>query len=738
LSPLAAGSPLAVELTATLAPDGRTIHGVARVTGPGWVWADPVAALPDPPSDLHAARTFPGEWDRGAVEVDAAGDGWRFTTVLPERFGAVGATGRGTFANGGWYPQPLVDGGLPEVAWTVSLTLPPGTVGALGGAAGEGTLRFAGVADRVPLAVVRGEEVGWLAPGVALVSPRVPGRRWLREVAAALPEGAAGVVARAPLRRRLTADGPGLVYVSDRAFRVTPGLEPAHRRGVARGLAAGLSGLGDDFDRDFVGAAATRDEPGVQRLLGVFRWVPQVNWVLTSQRIPFWAEATGQVWPADPVADDLSELFDPHWPGPAAVEWVAGHHGEAAVAAVADALSAGEPSPVDVGLLRRPPPVEDLQLAVDGAAVTVTRPAPPGSPELAAIVRVDGVDRALSLPPGPTTLFLPEPPRRVALDPDRLLPPSSRAGDSWPPRWDVTLAGWVDGVNLSRGQVWLGGQGTLRRWYDTHDLFLGSVYNSPSDLVGVRAGYLRKEGPLLDGISRPWRLRLDVGSALLNPAFSPTDGLAATVDTAVSVAWDDRVDLDFPRRGQRVGVGVGGGVIPGSTEAWTSANANAAWVGSPHPRVAFAGRAVASVARSSAPHRLLVLGGDSGIRSVPALPACPEEGAAPEPCLPVGTGRLTGVLELRTAPIRNASVPGFLAWGSELQLTLGLEGLLARVDGGPVSATGVTLTALGLADLLGVETTELGLTAAFRTSSSGLPLPADAPPELYLRFSQTF
>jgi hypothetical protein len=725
---------LRIEIRAQVLPDLATVEGVLRLAGEATL-ADPLAALPDPPSDLHALRTFPGPTDHGRIELTAAGPGaWRFVARLPERFGPYGATAHGAFANGGWYPQPLAGDGLPLAEWRVSLTLPPGVTGALGPAAGSGTLTFEGVADRVPLAVLPRAVSTPLRPGVSLLTARRPGRRLVREVTAALPPEGDGVVVRAPLRRRLTADGPGLVYLSDRAFRLTPGLESAHRRAVARGLAAGLSGLPDDFDRDLVGAVSAAPGSGMEGVFGAFRWVPQVNWLLVSQRIAFWSETTGQAWPADPVVDDLTELYAPHWPGAAAAAALADRHGPEAPGQVAAALRAGAPSPVPLDDLRRPPPVEDLALRVTPGAITVDRRAPATAPPAPVVVRVDDRDVPLAAGPGVTALALPSEARRVTLDPARHRPQTSRVGDAWPPRWDVTAAGWVDGVNLSQRQLWVGGQTTLRRTWDTHNLFLGSAYHSPSDLVAVRLGYLRKEGPLLDGIQRPLRLKLDLGASLLDPSFAPTDGGAAAVDAATSIAWDDRVALDFPLRGKRVGAGVGAGMIPGSSEAWGSAQVHAIGVVAPHPRVAFAGRGALALARSPAAHRLLLLGGDGGIRSVPTLPACPADGG----CLPVATERAVAVLEARTAPLRNASVPGGLAWGSELQVTVGIEGLVARVEGAPVTATGVTVGVLGVAESLGLEPVALGLTAAFRTSSTGLPLPTDAPPQLYLRFEQSF
>ena len=129
-------------------------------------------------------------------------------------------------------------------------------------------------------------------------------------------------------------------------------------------------------------------------------------------------------------------------------------------------------------------------------------------------------------------------------------------------------------------------------------------------------------------------------AALLDPAFSPTNGLAPTLDMSTSIAWDDRVALDFPLRGKRVSFGVGGGVIPGSDETWTNAGVGALGIVSPHPRVALAARAGGAVAQSPAVHRLLVLGGDSGIRSIPNLPACPADPCSSPVALRSRTGNL--------------------------------------------------------------------------------------------------
>ncbi|MEQ1507794.1 MAG: hypothetical protein ABMB14_36535, partial [Myxococcota bacterium] len=322
---------------------------------------------------------------------------------------------------------------------------------------------------------------------------------------------------------------------------------------------------------------------------------------------------------------------------------------------------------------------------------------------------------------------------------------SSRAGDSWPPKYDITLAGWLETIDLSNRLVYASGFLTLRRQYDTHGLWIGTLSNSQSDLVSASIAYLRKEGGLLDGWSRPHRVRIEAGASLLNPAFAASNGTVA-LDGSLQYAYDDRVSSDFPLRGRRLTVGFAGGGIPETPDTWLSAYTYGIQVGALSPRVAIAATAAGSVATSALPHRLLVLGGPSGLRSVPSLPACDPD-ADPDAvigvdCLPVGTVRGVGAAEVRWAPIRGWSVPLGLAWGSEIQLSAGAVMLVARVDGDPAWGLGLTAGILGFADLLGAESTGLGLGAAWLVAGDGPAfdalLPASGIPELTLRFSQSF
>ncbi len=754
---------IGVEITAVVADDLRSVDGTLVITGLDGapVLADPLAALPDPTQDLHAFRTFPGAPSRGVVEHTIGADGTiTFHAELPRRWGPVGSTGQGLFANGAWYPQLLDEDGVPIVDWTVTVELPDGVTGTVGRSAGVGTLTWTGRSDRVALAAVRRGRLTPVEGGqrrVTVLSKGRPRGRVVKEVGRLsdlVPVPLDGVVVEAPLRRRLWTASSDVVFLSDRAFRLTPGLEFAHRSSVAKGLATGLLGEEDPFERELAGAVLgeiVEDELTLldtDRLLDVFSWIPMVNSMLARQRIAFYSDILDRAWPADPVKEDLSEVFDPHVPGTAAAAAIADRYGEPPLRELGLALAEGQPAadalaegglPADLlDRFREPPLPQDYVLEVRDDAVVLERRVDAAAPSEIVTLVVDGERATVDAPPGVTTVPLAQPARSVVLDPDLHLSQTSRVRDAWPARYDVTAAGWITGADLSQGRVYLGGQTTVRRAWDTRTLAIGSAYNSLSDLVGVRLGYIRRAGPLIDGLVRPHRLQVGLGAAVLNEGFADTDGLAVALDLGLSWVWDTRVSWDFPLRGQRLAVLVGAGGIPQTEETWTSASAQAVGIVSPHPRWALAGRTTAAIARSPLPHRLLVLGGDQAMRSIPSLPACPDALYTPAPCQPVATERALATAEVRWAPIRGWSVPAVLAWGTELQLTGGVEGLVARVDGEPVAEAGLTAGLSAHADSFGIESSGIGITAGWPIAAYGLDLERTPWPQLYLRFGQAF
>lgn len=744
-----------VRIVAEVDADLRTIRGTMTVPA-GARLVDPLALLPDPKDDLQGMRTFPGAASHGQITWSAAADGTlSFETRLPRRYGTIGATGHGLFASGGWYPQPA---DLPIAAWDVTVALPPGTGGALGDVADTDVLHWVGTGERAGLAVVRRPTFTPLDAGpsdVLLLAQGHPPRVLVRELGAQLalmPTALSGIVVRAPLRRRLTGHAPGLAFVSDRAFRLTPGLAFVHRKAVARGIAAAFVSPADPFDRELAAAALGEVQAerlrglDADRLLGLFRWVPQVDALLSSERMAFYGEILDRPWPTDPVKDDLVEILAPHAPGTAVLMELDDTFGPGTGQRVGEALARGDTvrealvaagiDPVFLDPWRSAPAPQDYLLHTGDGAPAVERIGS-ARPETL-VVRIDGVDHPLRLAPGTTAL--PDDARQIVLDPSLHTDQTSRRGDTWPARYSWTASGWIETVNLSQLQLYASGTLTLRRQYDTRNLWLGSVSNSRSDLVSVDVGFVRKEGPLLDGWTRPHRFRVDLGASVLNPGFADTDGVRVALDSVLSWARDDRVSSDFPVRGRRLSAAVSGGGIPATPSSWVGANVAAIGVGSFHPRFAVAARATAAVARSPLPHRLLILGGAGAMRSIPALPACPavDGDGEPTPCLAVATERAVFATELRWAPIRGVSLPMILAWGSELQLTGGLEAMSARVDGELAWATGVTAGVFALGDVLGIDASGVGLTAAWPLAVQRVPVERSAVPELYLRFAQAF
>lgn len=751
-----------VEIEANVSDDLRSVSGVLRAEGWQGDWIDPLSRLPEPTDDLQLFRTRPGRPDRGAVrwtEVDGA---LHFTADLPRRYGALGWTRAGLFANGGWYPQPLDPQGMPVVRWTVTVHLPPGSGGALGPVVeveDPATLRWEGEAERVALAVVPRPRATPLADEVTLLTRKRPRRALVRGLAHLLEARGelelSGVVVEAPLRRRLTRPGPGLVYVSDRAFRLTPGFRRYHRVPVFRGLAAGLRDEPDPFERELTAAALTKARADALRtgnaagLLGTFAWIPQVDALLSSRRMAFYGEILDTTHPTDPVRDDLTEFLDPYTPGTVVRSQLDLTWGQGTSERVGWALARGEPldraaeeagvPPQWLAQWKRPYPDQDYRITVLRDAIVVERDAPAGAPQETAPLLVDGVLHRLTVPPGQSVRVpLEEPPRRVALDPRGQLGQRSRYGEIWPARYSITLSAGIDTISVNRGQFYGFGQMSLRKRYDTRNLWFGTLHTSPGTLVGGGATWLRKAGPLQDGWNRPHRFTLGAGVTLLNPDFAHVDRVRPAVSGSIGYAWDTRVSHDFPLRGHRFAASVGGGAIPGLDERWASVGLSAVGLAPLHPRHVLAGKLALAGAASNAPWRLMSLGGTGAMRSLPVLPACkdPLPGAV---CAEQADLRAFGAWEYRVAPLRELSVPAVLAWGNELQLAVGLEGVLARVDRAPATALGLTAGIAGTADLLGAHTQLLGITAGWPLWWSGLEhVERTALPEIYLRWGQAF
>ncbi len=719
-------------------------------------YADYLGALPEPPDDRSALRTWPRAPSHGSVRWShGEGSCLDFEAVLPDRYGVGRVPGQGLFLPGGWYPVPMdADLQVLEATWSVDLHLPPGTVGALGDRAGEGLLRWHGVGERVGLAVIPGgriEPLQGVDGSISLLSRRGFTRarqRWLqRSLEATWPVGKPLdlVVVDAPLMRRLTRAAPGMLLLSSRAFRVSPGLKHLHQGAVTAGLLeAGLAqALPEHRSRAFVAAALTAqamaETPSAEGLLRWFSWLPQIDELLYAGSVPYVSEVMGEPWPGDPVADDLLEVLDPRLPG-AVVAGRAAAMGEP-VAQVAADLLAGGPPPEWLEAAESAVLMQDYKIVVqrDGAGprFLIQRDAASTAPSEPVVVAVDDERYVLDPIAGghEVVLTLDEVPERVVLDPDGLLRQYDRANDRWPNRWTTVLSAFPTVWNLSSGRL----EGYLalrfRRQHDTRWYYDSFVFRDEVDEIGARAAVGHSWGPLQDRRWRPYRLYVWGSGSVLDPDFRPTDRGRWAVDGGATIVWDTQVDWLFPLRGHRFTLSGHGGFVPSSPQRWAGLSVSASGVTSPHPRLALAGQARLGRSWGEVEHRLQVLGGVDSLRSVPAN-------------LAVGHAKIVTRGELRVAPLRHISVPLGFAWLDEVQLSGGLEaGLLsgslvepgygAAPPGGWIRAVGWTAGSFVVIDVLGGQPALAGLVLAGPITADPVSV-AELSPNLYLLWEQAF
>ena len=704
-----------------------TVVGTMEISEPV-EWGNPLAALPQPEDDLTLQRTYPTRIDEGSMSWEQTGLHVDFVTELPRRYGALGCLPRrGLWANGGWYPQPLVDEAVPLVTWTASVQAEGEVVLNGPGAHWEGT------AERLSLAVLprgRHEQFGGLH--VYSTGPRRPRRDAELEALVAADEREV-VVVEAPMFRRLVRPGTGVVYVSDMAFRLWRPLYRYHRQAVLVGVLQASSKWEDPWMREIEAAALARelDLGGeLERLLRFGTWAPAVDYLMYSGRIDFHAEVFDETFPADPLQDDLLEIFAPRVPGRVLAAKLDDHYGPGTSLDVAHhGIEGAGVDPDFVETWRRPYPEQDLVLEVhrsaDGSAdwtVTLTRDAAEDAPPEPIPYTIDGEAQVWAAPKGPssTELRVAERPK-VALDPLGHVKQTSLLYDTWPTRWTATFAGGPETVNLAEnifiGVVWA----TLRRQYDTHNTFRLVGWTGERSRAAGALAYTRTFGALQDRRTRAHRVTTSLSAALLNPQFRSTDDGALALEIGASYRWDSRVAYHFPLQGQGVRISMDTGFVPGSTATWGSVSAGGLTLLALHPRIVLALAARGGLAFGDVEHRLFSLGGSSAMRSI-------------APGTVVGTEEALASIELRLQPLRNASLPlAWFYWFDAFQLNGGLEA--GTVDG--VRALGWMGGFRMTLDGLGAFPWTWGFTVA-RPIWQAPVFDPDPPLQIYLRFGQEF
>lgn len=748
-----------VRLEAEVRPDLQTITGtLTLIDGDGLRMVDALKALPVPDDDVLRRRTFPGVVESGWVEWAPLSDGrWSFYAVLPRRFDASGKVpGHGLFVNGLWHPMFMRGAAAEPVTWDAVVTLPPGATGVLNRAVSERVVRWSGVAERLSLAVVpdaRVTELDLPVGRVVLVDHGAPRQRRDQMLTDLVREQWPGpsapdlVIVETPSRRRLTRTGPGVLFLSDRAFRVTGPLAAFHTSAVRRGVyQAGLP-IDSAWERDLAAAgladAASGRDPDLRSQLGWLSWIPQVDELLYSGRLPFYGDVFGETWQADAVLDDVLEVLDPRSPGAAVMRRLDLRYGAGTAerlawdlaqgASLSDAAAQVGVPLADLLAWRRAPPPEDLVMSVvqdlDGWSLVVERPASSEVPPEPIEVEIDGERMVWDASADDDQLRVPLPgrPTSAIVDPDGLVNDPDRSGLRWPVRWTAIAYLWWSDFSLRGGGLDAGGNLVFRKQYATRNRFGFTAAVSPQDTVSGSATWFHHFGPLIDRRRRPFRLWAGGGPAVLKPDYRPTADGRVALDLYAGLSWDTVVDPIFPRQGHRVSLSGSGGQVLGTEANWATIQAAGGGVVGLGERLALAGRARAGWATGVVAHRLLSLGGGSGV-----------QGLAPNTAI---GGQLAVVRsELRWQLVRFASVPLWLAWLSDVQLHGGLEaGYLGHAFDAPVpevSAVGWTGGGALTFDVLGARPTMLGVWVAAPIVTSHPSLDVERPTQIYLRMFQ--
>ena len=737
-----------------MAADLHSVRGQARCAE-SLSWIAPLQGRPTPSDDLAILRSGPGWPEAGQMVVNGVADGAaveaaevQFETVLPRRYGDTGALrGQGLWANGSWMPVPRLAG--PQ-RWHIDLTIPADAVAVLNGTTwgpfpAPATVAWEGVADRLSLAVLPASR----APisrlefgegtvtfvGMAAQRPNVQANvRALLDDAWPWPDPPRLVVVSDRDRTRLATFGPGVVYLSDRAFRLSPGLSRFHGPAVRRALyAACVPSQLSSWDAAFLAtlSAEAQPAPSVTRTLGWAAWNPIIDALLTDGTLPFYGDTFNLAHPdaSDPLLL-LSGRRDPRAAALQALDAL----GAASLAELTSRALSGPATtlrdvaldlgldPVVVDSWGQPEAAEQNYSVVHhhGQAVEIHRDG--GGTTESVIVEVDGVASTWLSPPSPSVLPVPAATTTVAVDPAAHQRDDDRSDNRFPSRWLPVVTGWVDEISPSQDSFVAWANVILRRQDDTRNLLLVGAQHNAQDLFSASVGYIRYLGPLVNRRARTQRLYLTGGPSLLDPGYRTTEAGAVALDVNAGYIFDSRSNATYAMHGRRLSLGFGGGSLLGTDLTWASGGATWVELIPVHPRHVIATRIRLGATSGTLEHRLLALGGADGVRAA-------SEGDV------LGNERLVANLEYRWAPVRDAALPLPLAWLSEVQIVPGLEaGVVRRDDDGSTrTAVGADLGVYGVLDVLGARPTLVGGVIAVPIDR---PLPLE--PQIYLSFDHTF
>ena len=720
-----------VRVEATIDPSLHIIHGRIHVEGERTLrLVDAQSQLPIPIRDIDIRRTFPGLPERGWIHTQDLGNGqYQFHTVLPRRMGANGLTpGKGLFVNGGWLPQPTRDGQLLAVDWEVELQVPEQHTVILNGFIGKGTISWQGKSSFLSLAVLRKAHLETIQSderAVTWVGRRpLPSRRKNRlqaslDLLSDAPPTSPITLIDTPLRRRLTRTGEGMVFLSDRTFRVSGPLWVHHTKPVARALMESGLPISDPWLRHFAATAiadATVDVPTVEERLRFVKWIPEIEALLHDGRLPFYSDILDETRNGDAVQDDLYQVIQGGLDARIIARRTATLHGQSALQQMAWDLSRG--AHLNQACTRAGVPVwqitewpvasnpQDYALKVEssqpGWSLHVTRDAADGTPPEIVEIAIDGDTHIWTTDPGPDAyqMNLAERPKRVRLDPQNLTEQNDRTNDAWPLRSSTTLAFFPYQVNLSQGRISALADILFRPQVHGQTAWRLGLGTSDQNLISSSVSLYHFAGPLQDRRTRPVRSWLGIGASILDPDYRPLPQTTTTIETFGGVTWDTRNDHHFPLGGHRLSLTASGGFAPNSNQ-WGSIRLAGTKVFSTKGRWAAVTWARAGLAHGEVEHRLLSLGGNQALLSIP-------------PGLAVGNRLVVSAAEFRYQILRGASIPLPTVWLADVNLSLGLEG--GHLQSQCTLPTPCSWSALGfrsglsfVGDVFGVRPSMLGI-----------------------------
>ncbi|MEN9787115.1 MAG: hypothetical protein RLZZ299_2379 [Pseudomonadota bacterium] len=743
---VASAAALDLVVRANLSGDLRTVQGTVEVRDAGETaprWIDPLARLTVPRDGRTRLWTLPAGPQPASVRWTRRADGvLDFVATLPRRNGDVGwSPDDGLRANGGWYPVPVDPDERPLRAhWDVTV-VGPGLV-VLNGVLAEpepvlARARWTGDTDRLALAAL--PETGPYRATTVLSVPLL-GRRGASPSATPPPDGRLTVVGRgtppagvlAGLREaapaedeadpvvivvghddgRLAHAGPGVVYLSRRAFRTVPAFTRRwHRTAVRRArLAAGCLRCRDGSARDTRAALATLAAPE-PRDTGLGReLVRGVDAVLSDPAIPAWADLRDRPWSRE---EDLGERLGAMQPAVAVARQLAALD-PGIGAAVATALGNGTPLaraardagvPDDVVDAWWTPATPMNVLAVwNDAGVQIRREASEAAAPAVIPLVVDGAPRPWIARGDATTLELPGA-RRVQLDPDGAIAQDDRDDDRLPRAWSATVVGGLRSLDLDDGTFDAALQATVRHAGSTRRAVLATASHDAREHLSASVGALHGFGPLARPRERAWRATWSVGATWLADVPVSNDAVAAF--GGMSLTRDTLGDRFLPLGGSVLGAAAQAGRTPDGSTAWWQLVATTSGVRPLHPRLALAGRLRGSVGAATLERRRLQLGGPRALRSLPQDAW-------------FGDAVASSAVEARVRALRDASIPLGIGWLGEVHVSPGLEAGWGLRDGMPARVLGATAGLHASVDLAGLFPVRGGVTVAWPVLADGV------------------